>query len=498
MTEEGKKGAPELKAQEGVGQKKEDKVEEKKSIPKTAGEEIREALHLLQTAVLTKDRRLLARVPRTLNVIKRKLTYGVLAATVKQYYPDAAQFLAGVESKVMVEDTEEDKVPAAPSPTDSDLTADAIVPEGRVYIHLLVTQFLTDKKLNDEAARSATALFKTLQGFNRRTMDLFSARAYALFSLTHERIDKLADIRGDLLAAHRTACLQHNEPGQAALTNAILRNFLHYSLFDQADKFRLNSTFPESRSNEQHARYLYYTGRINAVQLHYSDAYANLTQAIRKAPVRAAVGFRQKASELMVIVQLLMGDIPERAIFRQADLTRPLKPYFKLTQAVRVGDLAAFNDTLAKFKDAFVRDGTYSLIIRLRHNVIKAGLRKINLSYSRISLADICHRLNLPNEEDAEYIVAKAIADGVIDAVVDRSNKLVYSKENLDVYSTTEPHTALHKRILFCVDVHNDAVKALQYPPGAHKAKTELDLLEAEDDDYDEDKDKPSLLDDED
>lgn len=42
----------------------------------------------------------------------------------------------------------------------------------------------------------------------------------------------------------------------------------------------------------------------------------------------------------------------------------------------------------------------------------------ISLSYSKISLRDICLKLRLDSEEDAEFIVAKAIRDGVIDATV--------------------------------------------------------------------------------
>ena len=51
------------------------------------------------------------------------------------------------------------------------------------------------------------------------------------------------------------------------------------------------------------------------------------------------------------------------------------------------------------------------LIIRLRHNVIKAGVRMINLSYSRISLTDIAQKLQLDSPEDAEFIVAKVASN---------------------------------------------------------------------------------------
>ena len=41
----------------------------------------------------------------------------------------------------------------------------------------------------------------------------------------------------------------------------------------------------------------------------------------------------------------------------------------------------------------FTADKTRNLIVRLQFNVIRAGLRRINLAYSRISLADVAQRL---------------------------------------------------------------------------------------------------------
>ena len=38
-------------------------------------------------------------------------------------------------------------------------------------------------------------------------------------------------------------------------------------------------------------------------------------------------------------------------------------------------------------------------------------------------------------------------------------------------YSTLEPQAAYHKRITFCLNIHNDAVKAMSYPPDAHKGE---------------------------
>ncbi len=74
---------------------------------------------------------------------------------------------------------------------------------------------------------------------------------------------------------------------------------------------------------------------------------------------------------------------------------------------MRNGDLTQFSDVINEFIDLFQQDNTYTLIIRLHHNVIKTGIRIICLSYSRISLRDIAIKLGLDDTVDAEYIVAK-------------------------------------------------------------------------------------------
>ncbi|MEQ2212604.1 26S proteasome non-ATPase regulatory subunit 3, partial [Xenoophorus captivus] len=251
----------------------------------------------------------------------------------------------------------------------------------------------------------------------------------------------------------RTATLRHDADGQAVLLNLLLRNYLHFNLYDQAEKLVSKSVFPELANNNEWARYLYYTGRIKAIQLEYTEARRTLTNALRKAPQHTAV------HKLLIVVELLLGEIPDRLQFRQPSLKRSLMPYFLLTQAVRTGNLAKFNQVLEQFGEKFQADGTYTLIIRLRHNVIKTGVRMISLSYSRISLADIAQKLQLDSPEDAEFIVAKAIRDGVIEAIINHEKGFVQSKETMDIYGTREPQLAFHQRISFCLDVHNMSVK---------------------------------------
>ena len=62
-------------------------------------------------------------------------------------------------------------------------------------------------------------------------------------------------------------------------------------------------------------------------------------QAIRKAPQNSAIGFKQTAHKFAVVVQLLLGEIPDRATFREPILKKPLTPYLQVTQGKDVGVL---------------------------------------------------------------------------------------------------------------------------------------------------------------
>ena len=59
----------------------------------------------------------------------------------------------------------------------------------------------------------------------------------------------------------QTSVLRSDYHGQASLLNLLLRNYLHYNLIEQADKLVSKSTFPDSASNNEWARFLYYLGK---------------------------------------------------------------------------------------------------------------------------------------------------------------------------------------------------------------------------------------------
>ncbi|EDO33969.1 predicted protein [Nematostella vectensis] len=444
-------------------------VEEKE---KLILEDMKEHVKCIEKAVSAKEPRFMLRAMRAIPGTRKKLKHSILRKLICGYMPIASSnrdsLLAYLDEPM---DTEESGL--AFRPRSAKAASLPLLPELDTYFHLLIVIHLLDTKCYNKALECSNDLMQKTQGMNRRSMDALLAKCYFFHSRAYEVTDRLKDIRSFLHSKLRTATLRHDDEGQASLLNLLLRNYLHYNLYDQADKLVSKSSFPTTASTNAWARYLYYTGIIKAIQLDYTEAHKNLLQAIRKAPQNFAYGFKQTAHKFAIVVELLLGEIPDRAIFRQPFLRKTLMPYFQLTKAVLNGDLKVFNQVVEKFKERFLEEKTYTIIIRLRHNVIKAGVRMINLSYSKISFVDIAQKLQLDSPEDAEFIVAKAIRDGVIEASIDHEKGTVQSKENVDIYSTNEPQGAFHQRISFCLDIYNQSVKAMRFPPKSYSKNLE-------------------------
>ena len=435
---------------------------------------------LLKQAVAQFDARFTLRALRSISSVRKHLSPDLLAQVITETYvstnPIAQTLLAAIgKESASFEQVDADiemevdgQFKDTVQPPRSSTGNKEVLPEVDTYLSILVQIHLYDTRAIESGASFSSDLIERLRTLNRRTLDALSAKVYHYYSLFFERLAPLppsplasiVSIRSQLLLALRTSVLRKDQETRAVVTVLLLRNYLSTSHITQADLLISHSEFPAAASNNQIARYLYYLGRIRAIQLAYTEAHEHLIGATRKSPATPiAGGFYQAASKLLVVVELLMGDIPDRAIFRQQSLEHAMRPYLDLVQAVRVGKIEGFLNVVQAHNALFRRDGTYTLILRLRQNVIKTGIRMMSLSYAKISLRDICLKLDLESEQSAEYIVAKAIRDGVIEASIDHEHGFMKSKDVGDVYSTREPGEAFHERIRACLGLHDESVK---------------------------------------
>jgi len=455
----------------------------------------------IEKAVTLKEYRSMSRIIRELNSVRKRLSCGVLKTLVKTFVD-----VKKCQLEKFLPECDAVKLP-------SNFGSFSHLPEADAYVHLLLVIWLLDNyegksEMLGDCIESANALVTRLgQWSERRGIDAFQAKAYffqaqaisaagmslsKLFSFWHKSI--------------RTAILRSNVHSQATLYNLLIRCYLDQQQYEQADKFIQKTDFPKQADNNQWSRYYYYTGRVKVVQLEYTAARQNLVQALRKAPTseETAVGFKQTVAKLLTTVQLLLGEIPDRQNFFKCTLKNSLAPYYDLCLAVRSGDLQKFGGVIEKNKDQFEKDRNLKLVMRLRHNVIKTGIRQIATSYSKISLGELAQKLNLDNADDAEFIVAKAIKDGVIEAEIDHQNKWMISHDADNIYVTKTPQQIFQERIDFCFDINRQSILAMRYPDKdsrldnllgneqmreREKEETELANEMAEDDDEEDDDD---------
>lgn len=435
---------------------------------------MRQNFAYLEKAVSNFDPKYMLQVLRGLPTLRKQVTPVVLFKTIESAYPKSdpsRSILLNAIGSYVPDNIQDDAMDL------DDTETELILPEIDIFLHLLIQTWLLHKNDIEGFKKFNVEAISKLVSYNRRSLDYLAAKIWFYYSWGKEQSGELEEVRPLLLNSLRSATLRHDTETQASLITLLLRSYVATHHVSQAENLVSKITFPESAANALVARYFYYLAKIKAIKLDYSAAHEHVTAAIRKAPqTPLAAGFLQTAHKLNVVVELLMGVIPEKSVFKQALLEKPLAPYFDVARAVRVGDIVQFSETIKKHSTALKKDGTYTLVLRLRQNVIKTGIRTISLSYSKISLRDICIKLQLDSEESTEHIIAKAIRDGVIDATIDHEHGYMQSNEVLDVYSTTQPQEAFHDRIKFCIALHNDSVKAMRYMMNNHST----DLKNAE------------------
>jgi 26S proteasome regulatory subunit N3 len=462
-------------------------------------DEILNNITLIGRAVTTAEPRFTTRVLRTLTHLRKKLTKPALKDVLDRAFPKGSktgqQLIASSifgllpEPPAKDESMEVDEAPKeekegesstpAPAPAKKytapvDSATQDLIPEGVVYLRLLLILAALDAGKVAEAGAFAKETTELIQAANRRTMDQIAAKVYFYLARTYELQGRLAELRPTLLAVRQSAHLRKDENLEITVVNLLLRSYLQSNLYDQADKLLSKIEMPTSSNTAQTARWYFYTARLRAVQLNYAGAADLLLTAIRRAPKdEVAPGFVQIIHKFYIVTEMLTGRIPDRAMFRRPVLQHALLPYFQIVQAVRVGDVAAFQRAFTTHEQAFLADSTHFLILRLRHFVIRTALRTITLAYSRISLRDVCLKLGLDSEEDTEYIVAKAIKDRVIDATIDHKGGFMQSKVKKDIYETDEPQQQIAQRLKYALEMHNDALQGMRFAANVHRKELE-------------------------
>merc|ERR1712223_2274804 len=222
----------EVKASETEKSEKEVPKEEKKDPATLTLEDVREHCRLLERSVVSKESRFAVRIMTgfyTHSATERDTLLG--------YIPDDAMETDEPTTNVRLRGAKSANAP--------------LLPEVDCCLHLLVLLFLMDAGHKEISVKCSNTLVDKLASHHRRSLDHVSGRCYFYHTLSHEGTAQLANIRGFLHARLKHATLHNDFEGQGVLINCLLRNYLHYNLYDHANKLVLKETFPEQVSNSE-------------------------------------------------------------------------------------------------------------------------------------------------------------------------------------------------------------------------------------------------------
>ena len=336
-----------------------------------------------------------------------------------------------------------------------------------IYLGTLLCNVLLRCQYLEASYSLCTSMIDLYKTVHSTIADILLSRTLSFFNILCERMNRLKAVRDFVLSLYRNACLHNNTMEQAVLYNMILCIYIHNREYESASIFLNRSIFPVSASDKQYTRYLYYKGLVECIQLEYSNSLSSLQKALRALDSTSFHGIQSKIHKIYILVQLLMGDIPDRHLFNNYihmstnPYSNSMIPYYYLTQIVRIGDIQGFNKHIDAYKSLFLHDGTYFLILRLRSSVLRLALRQIYLSYSRISIQEIAQRLSVEPEE-AEFICTRAIRDQVIHATINHEQGYLTSKDMITNTVTEMPRKKFQERIKSLLEIKHEVLKSKQ------------------------------------
>mmetsp|Transcript_18616 Transcript_18616/g.23973 ORF Transcript_18616/g.23973 Transcript_18616/m.23973 type:complete len:408 (+) Transcript_18616:114-1337(+) len=176
--------------------------------------------------------------------------------------------------------------------------------------------------------------------------------------------------------------------------------------------------------------YKYYTGRLSLFEDQYADAEQNLEYAFENCHVQA-IKNKRVILRYLVPVKLYRGRLPSAALLQKYGLTE----YGPLVDSMRKGDLRTFNDTLVRFQDKFIRQGTYLLLEKCKAICYRNLFKRIHfvVGKSQITLSHVANAfkgLGVPIDlDEIECILANLIFRGYVRGYIAHTKRvLVLSK----------------------------------------------------------------------
>ena len=124
----------------------------------------------------------------------------------------------------------------------------------------------------------------------------------------------------------------------------------------------------------QYVTYRYYTGRLHIFDGNYAEAEKDLEVCFQRC-IASATRNKRKALMFLVPAKLMRGKIPPKQLLSKYGL----QEYQGISEAVRTGNLAQYNDAFVKHEALFRKRGLYLLLEKLKWLVYRTLFKRCYL-----------------------------------------------------------------------------------------------------------------------
>ena len=268
----------------------------------------------------------------------------------------------------------------------------------------------------------------------------------------------------------------------------IMRNLLFTKQLREMYLLMKNCFYPEQIHFIHYTKYLFYKGVFYGRMGKLHLAFKFIGEALRKAPEKSSKKYSKGLEKYLlfvkkhlIVLELLLNDIPSPKMFEEEP---NLWHYKKLVKLVLNGYTEQFEDLLKKEKKTFQIDLVYPLMKQMHSIVIRNGLKKLSLAYTKISSNDILNKIHIRKEENFELnsFLTKS-KEHIENFAIDQKNDIIEFVKTKEVYSDQKIREQLLSRIKHLNSLDEQVIKSLRYP---ERKEEENKKGEQEEDDFDE------------
>lgn len=269
-----------------------------------------------------------------------------------------------------------------------------------------------------------------------------------------QAIAKVQPSESKLTAIHADLCL-------LCLSAKMFKPALPYL---EVDVTSIAITDDSAQDSKYFLLYYYYGGMIYAALKNYERALYFFEVAISTNAMAMSHIMLESYKKFILISLIVHGKVLSVPKYSSQAPTRYIKSlsmaYQDLATVYKTGNCEEVRNTVAKFREVFVRDTNMGLVKQVTATMVRKNIQKLTRTFLTLSLADVASRVILPGgAAEAEEYILSMIKSGEIFATINQRDGMVVFKDDPQKYDSPEMFLRVQKEMAVVMNLNKQIQK---------------------------------------